>query len=71
MEVGDTAGLETCVTRQRLPTNGGGVKIRPVRPPTRRELEAALAAARPRRSKPGEAERIVAEALRQVRRQLD
>jgi len=44
-----------------------GLLIRPVKPPTRRELAAALAAARPRRSKPGEAERIVAEALRKVR----
>jgi bifunctional DNA-binding transcriptional regulator/antitoxin component of YhaV-PrlF toxin-antitoxin module len=44
-----------------------GLLIRPVRPPTRQELETALAAARPRRSKPGETERIVAEALRKVR----
>jgi hypothetical protein len=44
-----------------------GLLIRPVKPPTRKELEAALAAARPRRSRPGEAERIVAEALRKVR----
>jgi bifunctional DNA-binding transcriptional regulator/antitoxin component of YhaV-PrlF toxin-antitoxin module len=44
-----------------------GLLIRPVKPPTRRELAAALAAARPRRSKPGEAERIVARALRKVR----
>lgn len=44
-----------------------GLLIRPVKPPTRQELEAALAAARPRRSRPGQAERIVAEALRQVR----
>src|SRR2546423_14793414 len=44
-----------------------GLLIRPVKAPTRRELEAALAAARPRRSKPGEAERIVAEALSNVR----
>lgn len=44
-----------------------GLLIRPVKPPTRQELEAALAAARPRRSKPGEVERIVAEALRKVR----
>jgi hypothetical protein len=47
-----------------------GLLIRPVRPPTRQELQAALAAARPRRGKPGQAERIVAEALRKVRRQL-
>ena len=46
---------------------GNGLLIRPVKPPTRRELEAALAAARPRRSKPGEAERIVARILRKVR----
>jgi bifunctional DNA-binding transcriptional regulator/antitoxin component of YhaV-PrlF toxin-antitoxin module len=44
-----------------------GLLIRPVKPPTRQELEAALAAARPRRSKPGQAERIVAAALRKVR----
>lgn len=44
-----------------------GLLIRPVRPPTRRELQTALAAARPRRGKPGEAERIVAEALARVR----
>ena len=44
-----------------------GLLIRPVRAPTRRELAAALAAARPKRSKPGEAERIVAKALRKVR----
>jgi bifunctional DNA-binding transcriptional regulator/antitoxin component of YhaV-PrlF toxin-antitoxin module len=44
-----------------------GLLIRPVKSPTRRELAAALAAARPRRSKPGEAERIVARALRKVR----
>jgi hypothetical protein len=44
-----------------------GLLIRPVRPPTPKELESALAAARPRRSKPGEAERIVAEALKKVR----
>ena len=44
-----------------------GLLILPVKPPTRRELAAALAAARPRRSKPGEAERIVARALRKVR----
>jgi len=44
-----------------------GLLIRPVKPPTRREIQAALAAARPRRAKPGEAERIVAEALRKVR----
>src|SRR5438270_9756525 len=41
-----------------------GLLIRPVKPPTRRELQAALAAARPRRTRRGEAERIVAEALR-------
>ena len=35
-----------------------GLLIRPVKPPTRRELQAALAAARPRRTKPREAERI-------------
>jgi bifunctional DNA-binding transcriptional regulator/antitoxin component of YhaV-PrlF toxin-antitoxin module len=44
-----------------------GLLILPVKPPPRRELAAALAAARPRRSKPGEAERIVARALRKVR----
>jgi bifunctional DNA-binding transcriptional regulator/antitoxin component of YhaV-PrlF toxin-antitoxin module len=44
-----------------------GLLIRPLKPPTRKELESALAAARPRRGKPGEAERIVAEALRKVR----
>jgi bifunctional DNA-binding transcriptional regulator/antitoxin component of YhaV-PrlF toxin-antitoxin module len=44
-----------------------GLLIRPVKPPTRRELEAALASAKPRRGKRGEAERIVAEALRKVR----
>ena len=44
-----------------------GLLIRPVKPPTRRELAAALAAGRPRRSKPGQAERIVARALRKVR----
>lgn len=44
-----------------------GLLIRPVHPPTRKELDAALAAARPRRGKPGEAERIVAAALRKVR----
>ena len=47
-----------------------GLLIRPVKPPTRRELQAALAAARPRRTKPGEAERIVAEALRKVREEV-
>jgi bifunctional DNA-binding transcriptional regulator/antitoxin component of YhaV-PrlF toxin-antitoxin module len=44
-----------------------GLLIRPVRPPNKIELDKALAAARPRRGKPGEAERIVAEALRKVR----
>jgi len=44
-----------------------GLLIRPVRPPSKQELEAALAAGRPRRAKPGEAERIVAEALRKAR----
>jgi len=44
-----------------------GLLIRPVSPPTREELEAALAAARPRPGKPGEAERIVARTLRKVR----
>lgn len=44
-----------------------GLLIRPLKPPTRQDLEAALAAARPRRGKPGEAERVVAEALRRVR----
>ena len=44
-----------------------GLLIRPVRPPTRQELAAALAAARPQRGKQGEAERIVAEALKKVR----
>ena len=44
-----------------------GLLIRPVKLPTRHELEAALAAARPRRSKRSEAERIVAAALRKVR----
>jgi bifunctional DNA-binding transcriptional regulator/antitoxin component of YhaV-PrlF toxin-antitoxin module len=44
-----------------------GLLIRPLKPPTRKELESALAAARPRPSKPGETERIVAEALRKVR----
>ena len=44
-----------------------GLLIRPVKPPTRRELAAALAAARPSRNKPGEAERIVAKAPRKVR----
>jgi bifunctional DNA-binding transcriptional regulator/antitoxin component of YhaV-PrlF toxin-antitoxin module len=44
-----------------------GLLIRPVKPPTRKEIIAALRAARPRRGKPGEAERIVARALRKVR----
>ena len=44
-----------------------GLLIRPVRPPSRQELQAALAAAKPRRGKPGEAERIVAEVLAKVR----
>ena len=44
-----------------------GLLIRPVKPPTRKELEAALAAARPRRGGAREVQRIVAEALRQVR----
>jgi hypothetical protein len=44
-----------------------GLLIRPVRPPTRRELQSALAAARPRRGASGEAGRIVAEALSKVR----
>ena len=44
-----------------------GLLIRPLQPPTRKELEAALAAALSRRSKPGQAERLVASALRQVR----
>jgi len=47
-----------------------GLLIRPVKPPTPQELRAALAAARPRRRKPGEAERIVAEALRKVREEI-
>ena len=44
-----------------------GLLIRPIKPPTRVELERALAAARPRRRNRGEVKRIVAEALRQVR----
>ena len=44
-----------------------GLLISPVKPPTHRELALALAAALPRRSKPGEAERIVGRALRKVR----
>jgi bifunctional DNA-binding transcriptional regulator/antitoxin component of YhaV-PrlF toxin-antitoxin module len=44
-----------------------GLLIRPVKPPTRRELEAALAAARPRQRSPSEVERVVVEALKQVR----
>jgi bifunctional DNA-binding transcriptional regulator/antitoxin component of YhaV-PrlF toxin-antitoxin module len=44
-----------------------GLLIRPLKPPTRQDLEAALAATRPRRGKPGEAERVVTEALRKVR----
>ncbi len=44
-----------------------GLLIRPVKAPTKQELEAALASARPRRSRRGQAERIVAEALRKVR----
>jgi bifunctional DNA-binding transcriptional regulator/antitoxin component of YhaV-PrlF toxin-antitoxin module len=44
-----------------------GLLIRPVKPPTRTELAAALAAARPRRSRQGEAERVVMKALRRVR----
>jgi bifunctional DNA-binding transcriptional regulator/antitoxin component of YhaV-PrlF toxin-antitoxin module len=47
-----------------------GLLIRPVKPPTPQELQAALAAARPRRRKPGEAERIVAKALRKVREEI-
>jgi hypothetical protein len=46
-----------------------GLLIRPVRPPTPQELEAALAAARPRRSRLGQAERIVAAALKKIREQ--
>ena len=45
-----------------------GLLIRPVRPPTPQELAAALAAERPRRSREGEAERIVARALKRVRK---
>jgi len=44
-----------------------GPLIRPVKPHMRKEVEAALAPARPRRGKPGEAERIVPKALRKVR----
>jgi bifunctional DNA-binding transcriptional regulator/antitoxin component of YhaV-PrlF toxin-antitoxin module len=44
-----------------------GLLIRPVRPPTKQELDAALAAAKPRRGRKGQAERVVAEALRKVR----
>ncbi len=44
-----------------------GLLIRPVRPLTRQELEAAVAAARPQRGKSTEVERIVAEALSKVR----
>ena len=44
-----------------------GLLIFPVKPPPRREFAASQAAARPRRSKPGETERIVARALRKVR----
>ncbi len=44
-----------------------GLLIRPVSPPTAQELKSALAAAKPRRSKPGQAEHIVAEALKKVR----
>lgn len=47
-----------------------GLLIRPIKPPTHQELEAALAAARPRRGKPGEADRIVAEALSKVREEF-
>lgn len=44
-----------------------GLLIRPVRPPTRRELAVALNAARPRRGKASEVDRIVGRALRHVR----
>jgi len=44
-----------------------GLLIRPLKPPTRKELQAALAAGRPRRAKPGHGERIVAGVLRKVR----
>jgi bifunctional DNA-binding transcriptional regulator/antitoxin component of YhaV-PrlF toxin-antitoxin module len=44
-----------------------GLFIRPVKPPTRRELEAAVAAARPRQRSLSEVERVVVEALKQVR----
>ncbi|MHB8524410.1 MAG: hypothetical protein ACYDH9_27125 [Limisphaerales bacterium] len=44
-----------------------GLLIRPVRPPSKRELEAALAAARSERGSAGEVERIVAAALKKVR----
>lgn len=44
-----------------------GLLIRPLKPPSRKELQAALAAARPRRAKPGHGEQIVAGVLRKVR----
>jgi hypothetical protein len=44
-----------------------GLLVRPIRPPTRKELAVALRAARPSRGKAGEVERIVGEALRKVR----
>jgi bifunctional DNA-binding transcriptional regulator/antitoxin component of YhaV-PrlF toxin-antitoxin module len=44
-----------------------GLLVRPIRPPTLKELAVALRAARPSRGKAGEVERIVGEALRKVR----
>ncbi len=44
-----------------------GLLIRPVRPPSAEELESALAAALPKRSKSSQAERIVAEVMKTVR----